>query len=105
MSHNVTEGLGIAAPAARDASRSVRSPALPSLLAPQLSWGPGWAGMSPSTYSASSSSGLLPELLYKSSSRSGAVARQAPGGLLPGWSTGGFPGGIAVMYATGLLVA
>jgi zinc transporter, ZIP family len=32
------------------------------------------------------------------------VARRAPGGLLSGHVIGGFLAGIAVMYATGLLI-
>jgi zinc transporter ZupT len=106
MLHNVTEGLGIAAPAAE--GRAVGAGRLAALVliagAPTIlgAWIGGYV-----------TSDVLAVLFFALAAGAALqvvvevvrfVARRAPGGLTSGWVIGGFLAGMAIMYATGLLV-
>jgi zinc transporter, ZIP family len=106
MLHNVTEGLGIAAPAAE--GRAVGAGRLAALVliagAPTIlgAWIGGYV-----------TSDVLAVLFFAIAAGAALqvvvevvrfVARRAPGGLTSGWVIGGFLAGMALMYATGLLV-
>lgn len=106
MIHNITEGLGIAAPAADE--RRVTSPQLLGLAliagAPAIlgTWIGGYA-----------SNDVLGVLFFAAAAGAALqvvvevgrfVARRAPGGLGSGWVIGGFIGGVALMYVTGLFI-
>jgi zinc transporter ZupT len=105
MVHNVTEGLGIAAPATRARVTLGQLAALALIAgAPAIlgTWIGGYA-----------SSDLLTPLFFALAAGAALqvvvevaryVARVAPGGLRSGWAVGGYLGGIAAMWATGLLV-
>jgi zinc transporter, ZIP family len=107
MVHNITEGLGIAAPAAEEKQASIGRLALLALVAGGPAIVGAWVG------------GFLTDdflgVLFFAAGAGAAfevivevgryVARRAPGGLVSGYVIGGFLTGIAVMYATGLLVA
>jgi zinc transporter ZupT len=107
MIHNVTEGLGIAAPAAEQ-SRSVSLRRLAALTlvagAPAIlgTWVGGFV-----------LNDLLGVLFFAAAAGAALqvvtevgrfVARRAPGGLTSPYALGGFLAGLAVMYATGLLI-
>ena len=107
MIHNVTEGLGIAAPAAEQ-SRSVSLRRLAALTlvagAPAIlgTWVGGFV-----------LNDLLGVLFFAAAAGAALqvvtevgrfVARKAPGGLTSPYALGGFLAGLAVMYATGLLI-
>lgn len=106
MVHNVTEGLGIVAPVADGRRVGVVHLALLALVAGAPTILGAWIG------------GFLTNeilvVLFFSLAVGAAlqvvvevgryIARRAPGGLGSGWVVGGFLAGIAVMYATGLLV-
>jgi zinc transporter ZupT len=107
MIHNVTEGLGIAAPAA-EGSRSVSLRRLAALTlvagAPAIlgTWVGGFV-----------LNDLLGVLFFAAAAGAALqvvtevgrfVARRAPGGLTSPYALGGFLAGLAVMYATGLLI-
>jgi zinc transporter, ZIP family len=108
MVHNVTEGLGIATPVAEGRQR----PALGRLAVLALVAGaptiPGaWLGgfvtsdvLGVIFFAAAAGAALevVVEVLRY-------LARRAPGGLTSGYVLGGFVAGVAIMYATGLLVA
>jgi ZIP family zinc transporter len=108
MVHNVTEGLGIATPVAEDRQR----PALGRLAILALIAGaptiPGaWLGgfvtsdvLGVIFFAAAAGAALevVVEVLRY-------LSRRAPGGLSSGYALGGFLAGVAIMYATGLLVA
>ena len=107
MVHNLTEGLGIAAPLAEGrADRAGASPRLSrSSPAPLRSSAPG---------SAATQERPARRVLLRAAAGAAAqvvvevtrfVARRAPGGLRSGHAIGGFLAGLVVMYATGLLVA
>jgi ZIP family zinc transporter len=108
MVHNVTEGLGIAAPAA-DQGASVSWPRLAALAliagTPAI---PGaWLGGFVANDVAAAiffgaAAGAAFEVVVEVARY---VARRDPAGLRSGYAMGGFLAGIAVMYATGLLVA
>ena len=107
MLHNVTEGLGIAAPAAEGRPRrprppggaGARSPAAPTILG-------AWIG-------GYMTNDVLAVLFFALAAGAALqvvvevgrfVARRAPGGLTSGYAVGGFLAGLAIMYVTGLLV-
>ncbi|MBA2615397.1 MAG: metal transporter [Actinobacteria bacterium] len=107
MLHNVTEGLGIAAPAAED-GEAVRFSRLAVLAlvagAPAILGA--WLG-------GFFTSDILAVVFFAAAAGAAAevvlevvrfVARKAPGGLTSPHVIGGFLAGLAVMYATGLLV-
>jgi len=106
MVHNVTEGLGIATPIASGARVSlVRLGGLALLAGAPAIFG-AWIG-------GFLSSDLLGVLFFALAVGAALqvvvevvryVARRAPGGLRSGHVVGGYLAGIAVMYATGLLV-
>jgi len=106
MVHNVTEGLGIATPIASGARISlVRLGGLALLAGAPAIFG-AWIG-------GFLSSDLLGVLFFALAVGAALqvvvevaryVARRAPGGLRSGHVVGGYLAGIAVMYATGLLV-
>jgi ZIP family zinc transporter len=105
MVHNVTEGLGIAAPAAE--SRRVTWLQLAALAL--IAGGPAVLGAWIGGYA---SNDVLGVLFFGAAAGAALqvvvevgrfVARRSPGGLRSGWVIGGYLGGIAVMYLTGLL--
>jgi ZIP family zinc transporter len=107
MIHNVTEGLGIAAPAAEDTKRvSVGRLAALVLVAGTPAIAGAWLG-------GFVTSDLLGVLFFAAAAGAALevvvevgryVAHRAPGGLSSPYVVGGFLAGLAVMYATGLLV-
>ncbi len=106
MVHNVTEGLGIVAPVAEGRRVGVGRLAVLALVAGAPTILGAWIG------------GFLTNeilvVLFFSLAVGAAlqvvvevgryIARRAPGGLGSGWVVGGFLAGIAIMYATGLLI-
>lgn len=108
MIHNVTEGLGIAAPAAEEGrTLGIGRLALLTLIAGGPAIVGAWVG-------GFVTSDLLAVLFFAAAAGAALevvtevgryVARRAPGGLTSPYVLGGFLGGIAVMYATGLLAA
>ena len=106
MLHNVTEGLGIAAPAAEGERAGFGRLAALVLIAGAPTIVGAWIG----GYVTSDVLGVL----FFSIAAGAAlqvvvevgrfVARRAPGGLTSGYAVGGFLAGLALMYATGLLV-
>jgi zinc transporter, ZIP family len=107
MVHNVTEGLGIATPIAEGARASLTRLVGLVLLAGAPTIAGAWIG-------GFIRSDVLGVLFFAAAAGAAFevvvevgryVARRAPGGLSSGYAIGGFLGGIAVMYATGLLVA
>jgi zinc transporter, ZIP family len=107
MVHNITEGLGIAAPAAEDKEVSIGRLALLALVAGGPAILGAWVGgfltddfLGVLFFAAAAGAAL--EVIVEVGRY---VARRAPGGLASGYVIGGFLTGIAVMYATGLLLA
>jgi zinc transporter ZupT len=108
MIHNVTEGLGIAAPVAEGKGRpTFFRLALLALVAGAPAIPGAWIG-------GYTSSDVLGVLFFAAAAGAALqvvvevgrfVARRAPGGLSSGHAIGGFLAGILVMYATGLLAA
>jgi zinc transporter ZupT len=106
MVHNVTEGLGIATPlASRGGAGLARLGAL-TLIAGAPAIPGAWVGgflandfLGVAFFAAAAGAAL--EVVVEVGRY---VARTAPGGLTSGYVVGGFLAGIAVMYATGLLV-
>jgi len=105
MIHNLTEGLGIAAPAAR---QRVTLPQLAGLAL--VAGAPAIAGAWIGGYVTNDvlavlffaiAAGAALQVVFEVG---GYVSRTVPGGLRSGASIGGFLAGIAVMWATGLLV-
>jgi zinc transporter ZupT len=105
MIHNVTEGLGIAAPVARERV-SLRLLAGLALIAGAPAILGAWLG----GYVTSDVLGVLFFAIAAGAALQVVVevgrwvSRRAPGGLASGWVVGGFLAGLAVMYATGVLV-
>jgi zinc transporter ZupT len=107
MVHNLTEGLGIAAPIANSGQiRAARLVAL-AVIAGAPAIAGAWIG-------GFVTSDLLGVFFFALAAGAAAqvvvevtryVARRAPGGLRSGHVVGGYLAGIVVMYATGLLVA
>ena len=107
MIHNVTEGLGIAAPAAEQGrSVSLRRLAVLTLVAGAPAILGTWVG-------GFVINDLLGVLFFAAAAGAALqvvtevgrfVARRAPGGLTSPYALGGFLAGLAVMYATGLLI-
>ena len=107
MIHNVTEGLGIAAPIAED--RTARPPLGRLGLLAVLAGAPAIVGAWIGGYVANdvlavvffgAAAGAAFEVVVEVGRY---VAKRAPGGLSSPWVIGGFLAGIAVMYVTGLL--
>lgn len=107
MVHNVTEGLGIAAPIA-EGERTASLRRLVALAA--VAGGPAVPGAWLGGFVTSdvlgvvffaAAAGAALEVVFEVGRY---VARKAPGGLTSPWVLGGFFAGVAVMYATGLLV-
>jgi zinc transporter ZupT len=105
MVHNLTEGLGIAAPIAERGTASLTRLGILALVAGAPAVVGAWIG-------GYLTSDLLGVLFFAIAAGAALqvvfevgryVARTAPGGLRSGWVTGGFLAGIAVMYVTGLL--
>jgi ZIP family zinc transporter len=106
MLHNITEGLGIAAPAAEGERASlVRLAALVLIAGAPTIVGAWIGGYVTSDVLAvvffSVAAGAALQVIVEVAR---FVARRAPGGLTSGYSVGGFLAGLAIMYATGLLV-
>jgi zinc transporter ZupT len=108
MIHNVTEGLGIAAPAA-DEGASLRWPRLVALAA--IAGAPTILGAWLGGFAAND---VLAALFFGAAAGAAFevvaevvryVSRRDPAGLRSGYAVGGFLGGIAIMYVTGLLAA
>jgi zinc transporter, ZIP family len=108
MVHNVTEGLGIATPVAEGRQRpGIGRLAVLALIAGAPTIAGAWLGgfvtsdvLGVVFFAAAAGAALevVVEVLRY-------LARRAPGGLMSGYALGGFLAGVAVMYATGLLVA
>jgi ZIP family zinc transporter len=106
MVHNVTEGLGIAAPAAEGRQARIGQLALLALVAGAPAIVGAWIGgflrfdvLGVLFFAAAAGAAL--EVVMEVGRY---VARRAPSGLPSGHVVGGFLAGIAIMYATGLLV-
>jgi ZIP family zinc transporter len=106
MIHNITEGLGIAAPAAESRQTRIGGLARLALIAGSPAIVGAWIGgfltvdvLGVLFFAAAAGAAL--EVIMEVGRY---VARRAPGGLLSGHVIGGFLAGIAVMYATGLLI-
>jgi zinc transporter ZupT len=106
MVHNVTEGLGIAAPIAERGNVRIRRLAALALIAGAPAIPGAWVG-------GFVTSDVLGVLFFAGAAGAALevvvevgryVARQAPGGLGSRYVLGGYLAGIAVMYATGLLI-
>ena len=106
MVHNVTEGLAIAAPA----TEARRANTLRLLGLAVIAGAPAILGAWIGGYT---SNDVLAVLFFAVAAGAALqvvgevgrfVARKAPGGLRSGWAIGGYLAGIAVMYATGLLI-
>jgi zinc transporter ZupT len=104
--HNVTEGVGIAAPVAERARVSLGRLAGLALIAGAPTIAGAWIG-------GYVTNDVLAVLFFGLAAGAALqvvvevgrfVARRAPGGLRSGYVVGGFLAGIAVMYVTGLLV-
>ncbi len=106
MVHNLTEGLGIATPIAGGASVSLTRLGGLALLAGAPAIAGAWIG----GFLTNDVLGVLFFALAVGAALQVVVevgryvARRAPGGLRSGHVVGGFLAGIAVMYATGLLI-
>jgi zinc transporter ZupT len=107
MIHNVTEGLGIAAPIAED--RKARPSLVRLGLLAVVAGAPAIVGAWIGGYVANdvlavvffgAAAGAAFEVVVEVGRY---VAKRAPGGLSSPWVIGGFLAGIAVMYVTGLL--
>jgi ZIP family zinc transporter len=108
MVHNVTEGLGIATPVAEGRQRpGLGRLAVLALIAGAPTILGAWFGgfvtsdvLGVIFFAAAAGAALevVVEVLRY-------LARRAPGGLTSGYALGGFLAGVAIMYATGLLVA
>ena len=110
MIHNLTEGLGIAAPLADGGeTKAIPFPTLAGLTliagAPAILGA--WIG-------GFSNSEVLAVLFFAAAAGAAFqvvvevgrfVKRRAPGGLTSGYAIGGFLAGLAVMYVTGLFAA
>jgi ZIP family zinc transporter len=107
MVHNVTEGLAIAAPAAEERRVGLGRLAVLAVVAGAPAILGAWIGgfltndfLGVLFFAAAAGAAL--EVIVEVGRY---VARRAPGGLASGYVIGGFLTGIAVMYATGLLLA
>jgi zinc transporter, ZIP family len=107
MVHNITEGLAIAAPAAEERRVGLGRLAVLALVAGAPAILGAWIGgfltndfLGVLFFAAAAGAAL--EVIVEVGRY---VARRAPGGLASGYVIGGFLTGIAVMYATGLLLA
>jgi zinc transporter, ZIP family len=108
MVHNVTEGLGIAAPAADEGAALPfsRLAALALIAGAPAILGAWIGGFVASDLTAALFFGAAAGAAFEVVTEVARyVARRDPAGLRSGYAVGGFLAGIAVMYATGLLVA
>jgi zinc transporter ZupT len=105
MVHNLTEGLGIAAPAARQPVTLLQLAAL-ALIAGTPAMLGAWVG-------AYATNDALAVLFFAIAAGAALqvvvevgrhILRTVPGGLRSGHAIGGFLAGIALMWATGLLI-
>ena len=105
MIHNVTEGLGIAAPVAKTRVTVLVLAGLALVAGAPAILG-AWIG-------GYTSSDVLAALFFAIAAGAALqvvvevgryVARTAPGGLTSGYAIGGFLAGIAAMYVTGIVV-
>jgi zinc transporter, ZIP family len=103
----VTEGLGIAAPAAEERSAGLAQLAILTIIAGAPAIVGAWIG-------GFLANDFLGVLFFAAAAGAALevvvevgrfVARRAPGGLSSGYVVGGFLAGIAAMYLTGLLLA
>ncbi len=107
MVHNVTEGLGIAAPIADGEGRASlrRLVALTAVAGLPAVFGAWLGGFVTSDVLGvvffAAAAGAALEVVFEVGRY---VRRKAPGGLTSPWVLGGFLAGVAIMYATGLLV-
>jgi zinc transporter ZupT len=106
MLHNVTEGLGIAAPVAEGGRAGLGRLTALALVAGAPTVVGAWIG-------GYVTSDVLAVVFFALAAGAALqvvvevarfVARRAPGGLRSGYAVGGFLAGLAIMYATGLLV-
>ena len=106
MLHNVTEGLGIAAPVAEGGRAGLGRLAVLAAVAGAPTILGAWIG-------GYVTSDVLSVLFFALAAGAALqvvvevgrfVARRAPGGLRSGYAVGGFLAGLAIMYLTGLLV-
>ncbi len=105
MVHNVTEGLGIAAPAARERISVAQLAGLALVAGAPAILGAWLGGYATNDTTAVLFFGIAAGAALQVVVEVGRyVARTTPGGLRSGAAIGGFLAGIAVMWATGLLV-
>lgn len=105
MVHNLTEGLGIAAPAARERVSVAQLCGLALVAGAPAILGTWIGGYATNDTLAVLFFGLAAGAALQVVIEVGRyVARTTPGGLRSGAAIGGFLAGIAVMWATGLLV-
>lgn len=105
MVHNVTEGLGIAAPAARERVSAIQLAGLALVAGAPAILGAWLGGYATNDTLAVLFFGIAAGAALQVVVEVGRyVARTTPGGLRSGAAIGGFLAGIAVMWATGLLV-
>ncbi len=105
MVHNLTEGLGIAAPAARERVSAAQLGGLALVAGAPAILGAWIGGYATNDTLAVLFFGLAAGAALQVVVEVGRfVARTTPGGLRSGAAIGGFLAGIAVMWATGLLV-
>ena len=106
MVHNVTEGLGIAAPASGSARDALAARGARARSRARRRSSATWLG----GYAAND---VLAALFFGIAAGAALqvvvevaryVARTAPGGLRSGWAIGGYLAGIAAMWVTGLLI-
>ncbi|MGZ8687122.1 MAG: ZIP family metal transporter, partial [Gaiellaceae bacterium] len=105
MVHNVTEGLGIAAPAARERISVAQLAGLALVAGAPAILGAWLGGYATNDTTAVLFFGIAAGAALQVVVEVGRyVARTTPGGVRSGAAIGGFLAGIAVMWATGLLV-
>jgi zinc transporter ZupT len=105
MVHNVTEGLGIAAPAARERVSSAQLAGLALVAGAPAILGAWLGGYATNDTLAVLFFGIAAGAALQVVVEVGRyVSRTAPGGVRSGPAIGGFLVGVALMWATGLLV-
>ena len=104
MIHNVTEGLGIAAPLAKVRTTVLALAGLALVAGAPTVLGAWIGGYSTSDVLAALFFAIAAGAAFQVVVDVGRyVARQAPGGVRSGYAIGGFLAGIATMYVTGIL--
>jgi zinc transporter ZupT len=105
MIHNVTEGLGIAAPVARQRPSLLQLAGLAAIAGTPAILGTWLGGYATNDTLAVLFFGIAAGAALQVVLEVGRYLRRTmPGGLVSGASVGGFLAGIAIMWATGLLV-